>query len=251
MGFVWDSCLPHNLKLVALAYADHADHDGRNIFPSVPLVARKTGYTERQVQVITRKLTDLGVLVEDGTGFNHVRRWRMDVSALSLSAVDNPVDNSARGGEEISPPEGEGVKFTTLGGEEISPKPPIEPSLVVVVGSDPLDTLSSKNSYARTRARAHATPSPAELVEADLEAAFDKAGIINPSTRAEIRAAWPDVQAIDILAWSQQRYADNLNMPHKRQMGVGAMVVAMKAGRRAREECYQDVEDGYRWNILE
>jgi hypothetical protein len=63
MGAVWDMDLPPNEKLVLLALADHADHDGGNVFPSVPTVARKTGYSERQVQVIMRRLKDQGILV--------------------------------------------------------------------------------------------------------------------------------------------------------------------------------------------
>ena len=47
MGLVWDSCLPRDEKFVALAYADHASHDGSGIFPSVNLIAKRS--EERRV----------------------------------------------------------------------------------------------------------------------------------------------------------------------------------------------------------
>jgi hypothetical protein len=45
MGLVWDSDLERDEKYVLLAYADHADHTGRSIYPGDPLVAYKTGYS--------------------------------------------------------------------------------------------------------------------------------------------------------------------------------------------------------------
>jgi hypothetical protein len=68
MGLVWELDIPSNEKLVLLAYADHADHDGTGIYPVVPLVARKTGYSQREVQRRTRKLEARGLLVADGNG---------------------------------------------------------------------------------------------------------------------------------------------------------------------------------------
>ncbi len=53
MGMVWDADIPRALKFVLLAYADHADHDGGNVYPSYDLIARKTGYDRRQVIRIT------------------------------------------------------------------------------------------------------------------------------------------------------------------------------------------------------
>lgn len=67
MGRVWDMVLTPAKQTVLLAYADHADHDGRNIHPGVPLIAWKTGYSERQVRRITKDLEADGVLVPDFT----------------------------------------------------------------------------------------------------------------------------------------------------------------------------------------
>jgi helix-turn-helix protein len=62
-GRVWDLDLPHNKRLVLLAMADHADHEGRNIYPSTDLIAWKTGYSSRQVQRIIDTLIADGILV--------------------------------------------------------------------------------------------------------------------------------------------------------------------------------------------
>jgi len=68
MGQVWDLELPYTEKLVLLAYADHSDHEGRNIYPSVNLIAEKTGYSERHVQRITRELQKKKLLILEGEG---------------------------------------------------------------------------------------------------------------------------------------------------------------------------------------
>lgn len=57
MAKVWELDLPANKLLVLLAMADHADHDGNNVFPSIDLVSWKTGYSEVQTRRIIHALT--------------------------------------------------------------------------------------------------------------------------------------------------------------------------------------------------
>lgn len=126
MALVWESDLPRDEKTVALSYADHADHDGRNIFPSVGRTAWKTGYSERSVQAITKKLVERGVLIPEGNGPYGTNRYYMELSAL-------PRRPSYEGGEKTAPPQelhpgGEktaphGVQPATSGGEESAPNP--------------------------------------------------------------------------------------------------------------------------------
>jgi hypothetical protein len=66
MAQVWELDLPHAEKFVLLAMADHADHDGGNVHPAVATVARKTGYSDRQVQRIIDALEAKGLLRPDG-----------------------------------------------------------------------------------------------------------------------------------------------------------------------------------------
>lgn len=85
MGAVWDADLPRDEKFVLLAFADHADHDGGNIYPSIGRIAWKTGYSERQIIRITKKLTDKSILIltNDGVGGRNITNsYRIDVNAI-------------------------------------------------------------------------------------------------------------------------------------------------------------------------
>lgn len=84
MGLVWDMKCPDEInglqfkpghKFVLIAYADHADHNGRNIWPAIETIARKTGYNERSVQRLTGELQEMGVMCDDGKGPKGTNRW--------------------------------------------------------------------------------------------------------------------------------------------------------------------------------
>jgi hypothetical protein len=84
MGLVWDLECPKvyngvefrpSHKFTLLAYADHADHQGKNIWPSVKTIAKKTGFDERSVQRLTNDLEAMGFLVEDGQGPKGTNKW--------------------------------------------------------------------------------------------------------------------------------------------------------------------------------
>lgn len=80
MGRVWELELTPAKQIVLLALADHADHDGNNIRPGVPLIAWKTGYSERQVQRIMRELIEEGLLVEVETEKGKPHVYSLDLS---------------------------------------------------------------------------------------------------------------------------------------------------------------------------
>lgn len=97
MSLVWEMPCPVKIneldfkpghKYVLVAYADHADQHGKNIYPAVPTIARKTGYEERSVQRLTHELEQMGVLVADGTGPRGTNRFYIPFS---------------KGGDKISP----------------------------------------------------------------------------------------------------------------------------------------------------
>lgn len=86
MGLVWDLECPKKYgelmfkpshKYVLIAYADHADHIGKNIWPAVPTISKKTGLDDRSVQRLTRDLEDIGLLVEDGLGPRGTNKWML------------------------------------------------------------------------------------------------------------------------------------------------------------------------------
>ena len=64
MAQVWDSDLAPNHRLVLLAYADAAEHDGTKAFPGEERLAAMTGYSTPTVRRVTAELLKLGVLVQ-------------------------------------------------------------------------------------------------------------------------------------------------------------------------------------------
>ncbi|KAA0259809.1 MAG: hypothetical protein EDM79_19195 [Chloroflexi bacterium] len=97
MALVWDLPCPSEIggiefkpghKYVLIAYADHADHHGRNIYPAVETIAKKTGYEVRSVQRLTRDLQDMKLLVSNGSGPRGTNRFYIPFN---------------QGGDKISP----------------------------------------------------------------------------------------------------------------------------------------------------
>ena len=119
MGLVWE--LPEDPdfgrpeKYVLLAYADHADSHGHNIYPSIELIMRKTFYEERSVQSITRKLEQAGYLVDSGVGPHGTNRWSI------------PIVFHSDGGAKIAPVQKRVQNFAPEGiaPEGIAPKPSV------------------------------------------------------------------------------------------------------------------------------
>ncbi len=100
MSEVWTRELPHPEQSVLLALADHADDEGGSVFPSLALVAWKTGYSTRQVRRIVRTLEDRGalVLVAEATRYRP-NEYRIVMEAVpaktpfradNLSGLDEP-----------------------------------------------------------------------------------------------------------------------------------------------------------------
>lgn len=82
MGAVWDADLGRYEKYILLAYADHAEHDGSSVYPSVGLIAWKTGYSERQVIRITKILVKKGYLIHYGESKFGTNLFRIDLESL-------------------------------------------------------------------------------------------------------------------------------------------------------------------------
>lgn len=112
MSLVWDLKCPQtindlefrpNHKFILMAYADHADHHGKSIWPSVKTISEKTGLDERTVQRMTRDMEKMGLLADDGQGPRGTRRWKLPFSAKgdSLTPVEVHADTggSVTGGK--------------------------------------------------------------------------------------------------------------------------------------------------------
>jgi hypothetical protein len=115
MGLIWDTDLPQSDKIVLLSYADHADHTGNSIYPSVGLTAWKTGYSERSIQRITKRLVEHGYLVSEGKSIYGTNIYKINLEAL-------PKRPPYRGGDKLTPPTDRGVTSATNGGDKQVPR---------------------------------------------------------------------------------------------------------------------------------
>lgn len=119
-GLVWELPITQDFgrpeKYVLLAYADHADQNGKNIYPSIELISKKTGYEERSVQLITRNLESAGYLAGDGVGPHGTNKWYIPLQRASGGAKITPLQKNAPEGiapEGIAPELGVEFKSTT------------------------------------------------------------------------------------------------------------------------------------------
>jgi hypothetical protein len=162
MGLAWELKLTPAKKYILLAYVDHADHDGGNIYPSVGLVAWKTGYSVRQVQLTTKELVKDKLLIPDGVYKNSVKRYRFDfkqAETLKMAPyrskdilvgdeLDSPQDpqgvNVLRSRDESdSPQDPQGVNVLRSRDESDSPDPLINHQRILTV-SEPSDGASAQ-----------------------------------------------------------------------------------------------------------
>lgn len=120
MGLVWDAPLSQAYKLVMLALADHGDHDGGNIFPAVGTLARKTGYSERQIQRLLKDLWNMGLIDRVGQTKYGTNQLRINLDKLANyqpaeSTKNDPLPLAVEGGDKMSPP------LEMAGGDKMSP----------------------------------------------------------------------------------------------------------------------------------
>ena len=136
-GAVWEMDLEQGEKLVLLALADHADHEGNNVFPGKGLVAWKTGYSERQVARIMDKLEELRILVcvESRPGYS--KKYRIDIDAAPRLEPRGPRAKRANPCHGVTPdtvspltpcrPHPRHSCVTPTPDIAMSPEPPLEP----------------------------------------------------------------------------------------------------------------------------
>lgn len=130
MTWVWDySQAKGNDRLVLLAIADSADHDGSNAWPSVATLCRKTGLSESTVHRCIRSLVKLGELRVDrqAGGPARMRAEARPNAYTVLMAVPAaaPVypqgcQDDTRGGASMTPG---GCQEETGPGVTVTPKP--------------------------------------------------------------------------------------------------------------------------------
>lgn len=155
IGAVWDLDLSSSKQLVLLAMADHADHDGSNVFPSIGLIAWKTGYSVRQIQRIQRELVADGLLVVVKQGKFTSTSYRIDVSVGKTKKPYHGKDSL--GDDNLTPPSSDiamspfvGHSYVTPGMTSESPTnhqlTVIEPSLMKITEFHPPDPFGGINN---------------------------------------------------------------------------------------------------------
>jgi hypothetical protein len=138
MAYVWDLNLENPArKLVLLAYANYADNQGRNSFPSIATLARKTGFSSRTVQRITRLLEADGYLIASGGqqgGRGISAHWRIPISHVDTLVSDgNNHDILASfDGDRVTPE----TQWATSESEKDDTAMSPEPLLTVIEPSD-------------------------------------------------------------------------------------------------------------------
>ena len=112
MALVWDMLCPSSIngvafranhKFVLIAYADHADHAGKNIWPAIKTISEKTGLDERTVQRMTHDLDSMGLLVDDGQGPRGTNKWSLPYNQR---------------GDRLTPVRGDAVTPDTVPGDK-------------------------------------------------------------------------------------------------------------------------------------
>jgi len=97
MGQAWDLELPASKLLVLLALADHADHNGNNAYPSIDLLAWKTGYSERQVRRILKSLVKDKILIQ------HSRPGKVSIFSIDVNAGKKKAAYTKKTGQNVTP----------------------------------------------------------------------------------------------------------------------------------------------------
>lgn len=125
MSLVWDLDLAPNKRLVLLAYADHADDDGDNVYPSLPRIARKTGYGVDQVRRISRELVADGLmeLVEAGVGRGNTHRYKLTLEKGSNLPPFEPKREKVASTEKVAPRSEKVASEPLKGGIAMQPEP--------------------------------------------------------------------------------------------------------------------------------
>ncbi len=106
MGMVWDYDLDHAQQLILLAMADHADHEGNNIYPSIGRLAWKTGYSSRQVQRIINQLIEIHAIecqTKRGTKTNNPHHYRITLENVPKKKPFEPKKRQNVTPDKMSP----------------------------------------------------------------------------------------------------------------------------------------------------
>jgi hypothetical protein len=158
MARVYAYRLTHGEQSVLLAMADHADDEGRHVFPSIALLAWKTDYSARQIQRLMRGLVVRQALVVVAPARQHrPAEYRICLDRIPLKEPfrdDTMSPLNVTRDDTMSPLTSPGVTSATSGVTSATSRGDIamspEPS-VLTISNEPSGELT--RSLARERAR--------------------------------------------------------------------------------------------------
>ena len=121
LSAVFESGLPPNLRIVLLAFADNASDDGYG-WSSVPTVAAKSGYSERQTIRLMQQLCEAGMM-------RRVPEAEWPSEVWVIPAKHRPVVYQIEGCQIVTPKRGGGVtdpasRGDTTGNPGVTPMSP-------------------------------------------------------------------------------------------------------------------------------
>lgn len=147
MGLVWDAPLKRDEKFILLAYADHANHDGGDIWPSKERIEKMTGYKERSVFAITAALVESNLLIAEGKTAAGTVRYRINRALLETiiyeaghtaiaADISAPgvLEDAEAGVQNLQVQSLQGCKKQHSRGAKFAPKPSLEPSELFSAG---------------------------------------------------------------------------------------------------------------------
>jgi hypothetical protein len=135
MAWVWENSQSGGTdRLVLLAIADSADHDGSNAFPAVATIAKKCQVSARTVQRSIRTLVEMGELEvseQAGHGSRADRRPNLYRVVMDGATERHPVssDGVTSGDDGVTSTTSRGDTCDANGVTLLSPEPSIDPSL--------------------------------------------------------------------------------------------------------------------------
>ncbi len=167
MTYVWEHSHHKGSELLTLlAIADCAHDDGTQAYPSIAHLAKKTRLTERNVQLILKKLEASEELaIARNMGANGTNLFTVNLSPSRAGGV-----KSFRGGEKSSK---KGVKSSALLQPQISPKPSLDPSEEEPSKIPPIPPRGNRRTAKGTTVKSAAIQTDADQVLAHLN---DKTG---------------------------------------------------------------------------
>ena len=228
MGMVWDLEIPRDEKFVLLAFADHADHDGLNVYPSYERVALKTGYSERQVKRIVARLKKRGALIVDGK-VGRRNKFRIPIGDKMSPIAEGPFDDLQVPSEPPS-----GTSETPTGDTATAPNPSVKPS------TEPSTEPSSpngteKNTIRKEFAEDFSQMAGLSIPEPETQAERRTAGKRwwQPIRRMCIEALWDPLVSRRIMAEvldHMDRDSLTVDAPASIEKNFRATIAAMKRG---------------------